>query len=1529
MTDPRIHLARARVTALDEQLRDADVRAASLIAERELLLRTGATSAVGPVEATLAGVEAARMDLRNERRAQAELIAQLALLDRRSPEESVAFLDGQVPVALLPVRIETRFKHGGDELDVRIFPDPIHIDAHDPALTPDEVGAARWYWETRWAAPTDEAEAARAWEALVSRFRPGRARYIVDRMRPLDPLGHGDLRLPDVPTRPAGPGRRAEASALPHRWAAIGYQEGPDGLFEVFRVWSGPVPERLAVVPSLDPEQPTEGGGLPVDPALEWLHEPDAARRAGMMLTVRQADLRSGRLRNGLARLVVVGVGWTRSASPGTGALEDLLTAHVATGKLAFVVQGTPTNNTGERRSGFDSSRQSEAMDWAPHKTTEVTDGAAAQRLSMALGLPEAPLLAAPGASRREHLWSSALVDALWEATGGYFLNELLDPEVATVDADALRDHAAAFLFAGGPLPTIRVGAQPYGVLPVVAPASLELPRDARAETLIARVGGRMRAVWRAQASKVPHLGRAADRGALDDALVALLQRTPVPWTLRFRHLVGSTQRKALHEHWEVLARYQHAWSVILFPFLGIAGLPRLGELTHDGETHRLDVPLVKKGDGGTSWLGEIAALLARPDARTLLDLRQDSATLLEALVAFAAVREMDRAAGELVVRRLPANPDLAAIAHASGLVERPYIRAPDTMRVEPPTPPSAAPAARSFKTPHELASARIPGLSDKLTVAEEVVRELAAARAAGFDSILHAPAPLHRLARFERALGALAQAPTDELEWAFRGYLDLHAARLDAWITSLATARLDLHRRSTRAGTHVGCFGWVEDLRPDTGPGAESEGYVLAPSLAHASAAAVLRAGRRSHRGASGDIFDIEISSERTREALWLLDGAAQGQSVAALLGYRIERRLRESLTLARYILPLRRQQPVRHLDPEGDAPLEAVAARDVVDGLTILRRWRDEGGALLTRVGVEDAAHREGVGRILDEVAGLYDAVSDVHTAESVYQVALGNLDRAGAALAAHDRQERPLEPEFVRTPRSGHTCNHRVVAAMQEQGPAPGWPSTDPRRRAEPRLDCWLGRVFGPPETFVISARRVRANGVVESLRPVPLSDLGLGPISVVLAAQRPGREQPSELEVRLALRFAAQVDLAEEGDRVELLTDGVPEHPGGLGLLLTLATRAAALIGAPTLTAAEFGSPDEPEASTADVAELDDRVRAVVDALAAARAAVDGAGPTGAERFAALEAAVPFAPLDALPRVPANHPDAAAVLGEQLAAVGARLAAVARTVDERRGAPGVDVIAHRRSIIQAALGPGQPVLPTFRLDAPAEVAASLADRAALLGGDPLAPVAWLHQRALVRSPLDPLAALLTHAEADGADVHAQLQVINRPHRPGFRWCGLALGKEGPPPAGTVGVLVHAWGPLWPDRPVAGLVVDGWSETIPAAAETAAVSFHYDAPGARAPQAVLLAVHPALRPGKWDFDTLLATVREAVELTHLRPVSAAELGALSTLLPALYLPDNYTHDVPALSLKDLILTAKRLGLHTETVRTVLGKD
>ena len=221
------------------------------------------------------------------------------------------------------------------------------------------------------------------------------------------------------------------------------------------------------------------------------------------------------------------------------------------------------------------------------------------------------------------------------------------------------------------------------------------------------------------------------------------------------------------------------------------------------------------------------------------------------------------------------------------------------------------------------------------------------------------------------------------------------------------------------------------------------------APSGAHAATAAVLRSAHLAHGGAHA--FSVDLSSRRVRAALELLEGVREGQSLAALLGYRIERGL-AGAKLQRLIAPLRGIAPVvaGKLTP-GGAQAEAIAASNVVDGMDLLRLagrappTPPNAAALLARLQPPVALTPAEVTQlqgVLDDAADRLDAVGDLALAEAVYQTVQGNPVRAGAAEASvSGAPVPPVEPEIVRRPRAGIAVTHRVaLMAPPRPHPAP---------------------------------------------------------------------------------------------------------------------------------------------------------------------------------------------------------------------------------------------------------------------------------------------------------------------------------------------------------------------------------------------------------------------------------------------------------------------------------------------------------
>ena len=122
-----------------------------------------------------------------------------------------------MPIALLPVRLETRLRDG--HLLLRIFPDDLHVDDHQPLLDEGEYAAGTTYW-TDVAAGGDVADG--AWNRLTGRVGLYRALWVREQTRP-----GADGATPPLELRPTGTARPAVARGLPD----LREDAGGEGLF--------------------------------------------------------------------------------------------------------------------------------------------------------------------------------------------------------------------------------------------------------------------------------------------------------------------------------------------------------------------------------------------------------------------------------------------------------------------------------------------------------------------------------------------------------------------------------------------------------------------------------------------------------------------------------------------------------------------------------------------------------------------------------------------------------------------------------------------------------------------------------------------------------------------------------------------------------------------------------------------------------------------------------------------------------------------------------------------------------------------------------------------------------------------------------------------------------------------------------------------------------------------------------------------------------------------------------------------------
>ena len=180
-----------------------------------------------------------------------------------------------------------------------------------------------------------------------------------------------------------------------------------------------------------------------------------------------------------------------------------------------------------------------------------------------------------------------------------------------------------------------------------------------------------------------------------------------------------------------------------------------------------------------------------------------------------------------------------------------------------------------------------------------------------------------------------------------------------------------------------------------------------------------------------------------------------------------------------------------------------------------------------------------------------------------------------------------------------------------------------------------------------------------------------------------------------------------------------------------------------------------------------------------------------------------------------------------------------------------------------------------------------------------GDGAAPPAtlrgWLARCSRVRSSMAVLDQARIQCAALGLTAVDAPYAVQRPA--GDAWVGGPSGPNGL--SGPRLNLVLPLGRPPNSMPLRGVVVDEWSEALPAPSEVTGLAFHVDSPGSAAPQSILIAVPADAGAAWWDPATLAATLHETLDLAKIRTVDLDALTALGQLLPALYLANNTAGD------------------------------
>ena len=924
-----------------------------------------------------------------------------------------------------------------------------------------------------------------------------------------------------------------------------------------------------------------------------WMFDFDEAVSMGLGFRV---DLTPAQARLGFTRLMVLGIKISADSQAAGKSLEELLRNHqFGDAGFSLLPQGTPTNNTEEAESGQSELEDAdEAFDRyfpedAPEDPFEPRSKRDGRRLAELLGVdPQtSALLTAENYFDRDQMEAEAMHAALWNATLGFYLESMTPPLATPRQRELVRFHLVNHVKGRGGVPAIRVGAQPYGILPIsnlrnhewLFSSQIPVPRQMREwwELLRALYGALkvMRADWESLVSQVASVGKSGDAHAI------LLQALGL-------HAGSVEFDRRIAQSFDQIKNALYLQGVLgddidnldqTYKARGMQLLQRLGYV-HNAESNP-EIPILTRSFLGAqedvnkpliddSPLSEVRRIRSYTDAgENYIEWLLRHATtdhgkirreegFSENKAPVAILYEMLRHAVNLEFGnasiRLHERADILTSAEAElSRLDAKFIG----VQV-------ANPVAESR---WDLIYRQEPRIAAEGTVVEHIVGLLRDGIAD--DSTSH-------LKEVLEALEILKHTPTARLERLLVEHLDCCHYRLDAWLLSLLHAQLQLMRTAggpegaadAGRGIYLGAFGWVENLNSDnrelqpatldevqqqtfdpdnTGlivTDSENGGHQHAPSTAHALTAAVLRNAYISTASqADADQYKVNLSSERVRMALSIIEGMQQGQGLAELLGYRLERGLHDHNTeeLDIFIYELRKVFPLvsnrlkRTAIKEGrvatttleatrfaeeadefndDKAVTKIEARNVVNGLALLDHVKSSNqpsypfgfptGAGVGQLRLATPGEGAAIDAEVQRLMNIRDAVADLALAESVHQAVQGNYDRAAGALDAYSKGAFPQIPDVVQTPSSGRALTHRFGIHLPS-GIAPAAGAT-PRAKAEPALAAWL-RDLMPDANGIACTLRFRVP-VTEGETPNPwtplritLQDVGLEPIDLL--------------------------------------------------------------------------------------------------------------------------------------------------------------------------------------------------------------------------------------------------------------------------------------------------------------------------------------------------------------------------------------------------------------------------------------------
>lgn len=706
---------------------------------------------------------------------------------------------------LVPVRLETRFVVPGRgrrwRLRVRVVPDAVSITNHDDLASTVELDAVEAMWRAAGGQGLESPEGRRAWRALAAAVGAERAAWLARTFPPVTGPG-GQISI-DRPNQTRTDMRAPRVMGLPP-------------TMEIWIARGGQAPAHAATLSVLTNDIDLDLDDPDSTSQPWWTSFPEAVR-VGLAAEI---DLGTAQPID-IDAVYVVGIG---GGDPG-----PLLTAQANSGSLGIVPPGSATSSV----NGEAALSLGDTDTW--RRLVPVGPTAQAGTVAVSTALAGAPVVHGVVGGDADHRpLNRAVVGALWPALWGHSLANVWG---YATEADELGLWAAANLVPEGPLPSMRIGTQPYGLLPATSlrrwrSATGDPAIEARLVPLVRELVGTWAAVAERQAAQ-----RQAD--ALHD-----LVRNPTATRYEWRWMLPTTLAHAVSFRFNqpVPAADLGSWwarQTARTPRLDAAATPTR-QLVSVGWGHEVELSLVEPDDlpAGTDTASGLSRLAAAPVAELLSAGPGDGGVRASPPWGTSVLTELAR-------HSLLASA--AAVARSAAGQSRALVEPVSADRRSATETETWATRLRST----DLGRRNDPAVGVRRNVIE--------------------------------GLQTLAGEEVVDIDRALRAALDTATNRLDPWATAIAWRRLQDLAATPRT---LGVYGWVDAPRPRTSAG--DHRYVLAPSTEQAAVAAILR--DRALRDPDADRWHMDLTSDAIRGALRLAEETREGSHPAESLGRMVE---------------------------------------------------------------------------------------------------------------------------------------------------------------------------------------------------------------------------------------------------------------------------------------------------------------------------------------------------------------------------------------------------------------------------------------------------------------------------------------------------------------------------------------------------------------------------------------------------------------------------------------------------------------